>query len=63
MVVVKDSKSKAVRAHALKNKSAKLGYGAKRICGDLEEWGYLCTSDTEIGRGACDPSTEEKDKE
>ena len=40
MVVVKDSSSKAVRAHALRNKSIRNPYGTKKICEDLEEWGH-----------------------
>ena len=40
MIVVKDSKSKAIRAHALKNKSVKHTYGTRKVCADLEEWGY-----------------------
>ena len=40
MRVVKDSRSKGVRSHALKNKSAKHTYAARKICSDLEEWGH-----------------------
>ena len=40
MVVVKDSRSKAIRAHALKNKGIKSTYATRRVCADLEEWGH-----------------------
>ena len=40
MVVVKDSHSKAIRAHALQSKSAKHPYAARKLCADLEEWGH-----------------------
>ena len=40
MVVVKDSSSKAVRAHALRNKSIRDSYATRKLCADLEEWGH-----------------------